>query len=389
MPGRSFHAEGPADGRRLPADETRTTREKQGDAQNKGETAMQKVRIGLIGLGFMGTTHFRIYKNLPDAEVVALADVDPLKRKGDVRSVSGNIGAGDNSVPLDLSGIRVYEDALEMICSGGLDMVDICVPTPFHKAYILAALSAGLHTFSEKPLCRNRGEMLEIADAVKKSGHFFNVGLCIRAWPEYRWTLERFRSGEFGKVLSAGLRRISPSVAGTSWNDWFMKEEMSGGALLDMHMHDTDAVRCFFGRPLAVTSFGARGLVSDSGIDRILTSYAFPDGSLITAEGNWGMARTVPFEMSFQMIFEKATVCFEGSGLKIYWNDGRTESSSPADPAFPTGWHCELAYFVECVKRGIRPDRYQNLQEILDSFCIVLAEEESVKTGKTVEVKYV
>ena len=68
---------------------------------------MEKVRVGLIGLGFMGSTHFRIYEELEDAQIVALADIDPRKRAGDVSSVIGNIGNADNSQPLDMTGIKV------------------------------------------------------------------------------------------------------------------------------------------------------------------------------------------------------------------------------------------------------------------------------------------
>jgi len=66
---------------------------------------MGKIRVGIIGLGFMGTTHFRIYKENPEVEIVAVADCDERKRKGDVSSVIGNIGNADNSVPLDFSGV--------------------------------------------------------------------------------------------------------------------------------------------------------------------------------------------------------------------------------------------------------------------------------------------
>ena len=71
---------------------------------------MKNVRIGLVGFGFMGTTHWGIYKGMKGAEVVALADVDAAKRRGDVRKVVGNIGGGDNSKPIDLSGVAVYDD---------------------------------------------------------------------------------------------------------------------------------------------------------------------------------------------------------------------------------------------------------------------------------------
>ena len=76
---------------------------------------MEKVRIGLIGLGFMGSTHFRIYQELENAQLVALADIDPRKRAGDVSSVIGNIGNADNSQPLDMTGITTYESGYDLI----------------------------------------------------------------------------------------------------------------------------------------------------------------------------------------------------------------------------------------------------------------------------------
>ncbi len=350
---------------------------------------MKKVKIGLIGLGFMGTTHLDIHRNNPQAEVVAIADVDAAKRAGDISKVCGNIGGGDNSKPLNLAGIKTYADAMELIADPAIDMVDICVPTPDHTKYILAALAAGKHVFSEKPLCRTHAEMLQIGETARKAKTFFNVGMCIRAWPEYRHAYEMVQSGAIGKVRSAKFTRLSPSVAGNSWENWFMDSVRSGGALLDLHLHDTDAVRYFFGRPCAVTSVGAKGVVSDAGVDYVVTSYSYCDIPLVVAEGGWAASKQVPFEMSFQIIGEKATLKLDGSGYHVYWTDGRTEAPAVADPKLPTGWHQELVYFVACILDGVKPEKYQTLDQILDSYAMILAEQQSVDTGKTVEVKYV
>ena len=68
---------------------------------------MKQVKIGLVGLGFMGSTHWGVYQGMKNAKVVALADVDAKKRRGDISAVVGNIGGGDNSKPLDLTGVTV------------------------------------------------------------------------------------------------------------------------------------------------------------------------------------------------------------------------------------------------------------------------------------------
>lgn len=350
---------------------------------------MKEVKIGLIGLGFMGSTHWRIYKSLPGVKIVALADVDAAKRTGDVSKVVGNIGGGDNSAPLDMSGVTAYEDAFEMIAATDADIIDICVPTPFHSQYLLAAIKAGKHVFCEKPLCRNLEQLAEIRAAVNASDRFFNAGMCVRAWPEYDAAKKLIDSGSVGEVKSALFRRLSPSVDGNAWNNWFMNDEMAGGAALDLHLHDADFICHLFGRPQAVSSFGVRGVTSDNGIDHIMTAYNFGNGKLITAEGGWCAPNTVPFEMSFQIVCEKATIKLDASGFHLFWNDGKVEVPETGDASLPTGWHRELKYFTDCVRDGVTPDRWQTPESIFDSLTVVMAEIESATAGKTIEVKYV
>ncbi|MCQ2378546.1 MAG: Gfo/Idh/MocA family oxidoreductase [Victivallaceae bacterium] len=349
---------------------------------------MEKVRIGLIGLGFMGTTHYGIYQNLPQAQLVAIADGDPAKRAGDISKVVGNIGGGDNSKRLDFSGIKTYEDPLDLIADKNVDVVDICVPTALHLKYARTALEAGKHVFCEKPVCRDRAELAELEKAVKAAKGFFNVGMCIRSWPEYAHAREAVAAGKYGKVRHALFRRLSPSVNGNAWENWYMTEKRSGGAILDLHLHDTDAVCAFFGKPDRVLSRGVRGVVSDRGIDHVITIYSY-DGApdmLVTAEGGWAADKTVPFEMSFEIVCEKATLKRDAAGYKIYFAD-RVETPDLAAGGLPTGWHRELDYFTRCVAENRTPDKYQTFDSIADSFRTVMSEIESVETGKETEVK--
>lgn len=348
---------------------------------------MKKIKVGLAGLGFMGTTHLGIYRGLKDVEVVAIADLDPAKLKGDISKVVGNIGGGDNSKLLEMKGIKTYSSAFDLLSNSEIDIMDICVPTPDHQKIAVAALQGGRHVICEKPVCRTVAELEELAEVARESEKFFNAGMCVRAWPEYYHAQSMFKAGKFGKIITAGFRRLSPNISGNSWDNWFMDAKKSGGALLDLHLHDTDFIRFMFGRPEAVTSFGINSVRSDGGVDYVMTNYSFP-GSLITAEGGWCASRKVPFEMSFQMIFEKATVRLAGEGYKIYWENGDVESPQVADAALPTGWHQELAYFVNCVRDNVKPDKYQDMADIVDSFKIVAAEQKSVDTGKTVKIKY-
>ena len=346
---------------------------------------MKEVKIGLIGFGFMGTTHWGVYKGVKGAKVVALADLDPAKRRGDISKVVGNIGGGDNSKPIDLAGVTVYDDALKLIREADVDMIDICVPTADHAKLAIAALKAGRHVFCEKPLCRTAAEAKAIVAAAKRAKGFFNVGLCVRAWPEYRAAYEYFKSGKAGKMLTATFKRVSPGVDGNSWRNWYMDGKVSGGALLDLHVHDTDEVNYFFGKPRSVTSVGAN-VVSRGAIDHVFTSYDFGGGRLVVAEGAWEQAKGATFEMSFTIVCEKATLKLDATGFNVFLKNGKKVTPKLDVKNGPTGWHQELAYFVDCVRRGVKPVKYQTVDSIADTMKIVFAEEKSVKVKKAVRV---
>lgn len=347
----------------------------------------EKIKVGLIGLGFMGTTHFDIYKNNSKAEIVALADVNPAKLKGDVSSVIGNIGGGDNSKPLNLKGIRTYANAIDLISDPDVQLVDICAPTVYHCDLAIAALKAGKHVLCEKPVARTAKDAAKILAAAKKAKGFFSVGMCIRYWPEYVYAREFFKSGKAGKLVSANFRRLSPNIKGNAWKDWFTNGEMSGGALLDLHLHDTDEVLYFFGKPKAVTSFGANDFRTKGGCDHVVTNYDFGNGSLIVAEGGWAAAKTVGFEMSFQIICQKATIKLDSNGLVIHHENGKTEKPSFANE-LPTGWHKEIDYMLASIISRKKPTKYAEAEEYLQAMRIIEAEQKSVDTGKKVNIKY-
>ena len=348
----------------------------------------EKIRIGIIGVGFMGSTHYHIHKANPKAEVVAIADVDERKRNGDWSSIIGNIG-GFNNENVDLEGVKAYEDGLDLIADPNIDMVDICVPTFLHKKFAIAALEAGKHVHLEKPIARTLAEAKEIVAVAEKAESLFSVGLCIRFWPEYRAAWELYKSGKIGKLVSATFKRVSPSIAGNAWEDWFMKEELSGGSLLDLQLHDIDEVIYFFGKPKKVTSFGSKGFRSDSnGIDHAISVYDFGDGTLVSTEGGWDPAPATPFEMSFQIVCEKATLRLSETGYKVIWEDGTIEEPKPASENLPTGWHVELDYFLDCIINNNKPDDYINKEDMINSITLVEAVKESINNSKTVEVVY-
>jgi predicted dehydrogenase len=347
-----------------------------------------KIKVGIIGLGFMGSTHFRIYKDHPLAKIKAVADVDEAKIQGDWSKIVGNIGEADNKDPVDMTGIETYTDGMELIKNPDIDLVDICLPTHLHATYVIPALQAGKHVFCEKPIARTISEAKDILAASKQASTFLLIGMCIRFWPEYQHAYQLVTSGKLGTIKSATFKRVSPSLAGNSWENWFMKNELSGSALLDLHLHDTDAIHYFFGKPNSVTSFGLKGFRSNSGIDHVFSNYEYEEDMLVFSEGSWTATNGTPFEMSFQIVGEHGTIRLSETGYKVIYEDGRVESPTPAKAGLPTGWHVEIDYLLNCIRNDIPPEDFLTIEELIDSFAIIEAEGESIRNKKSIKVRY-
>src|SRR5579883_734729 len=106
------------------------------------------VRIGIVGIGFMGMIHYLAAQKLKGARVTALCSRDPKKLAGDWRSIRGNFGPPGQM--MDLSRINKYADLDQLLADPDVDLIDVCNPTHLHAPPALAALRAGKHVLVEK-----------------------------------------------------------------------------------------------------------------------------------------------------------------------------------------------------------------------------------------------
>jgi predicted dehydrogenase len=327
-------------------------------------------RIGIIGLGFMGRMHIGAYSKLPGARLVAIADQDAKRASGDFSGGWGNIAGSAES--LDMTGITGTTDFQALIRNPDVDVVDICVPTPAHEALATAALEAGKHVLCEKPLALDSASAARIAQAAARANGLFMPAMCMRFWPQWRWLKQAVDEGRYGPVLGATFRRVASMPPG-----WFSNGQMSGGALLDLHIHDTDFVFHLLGRPDAVFS---RGYSKTSGrTDHIVTEYLYDRGpALVSAEGSWCMANGFSFTMRYTVNFEQATADFDitREHQLIVSQDGKAE---PMD-LVGDGYEAELAYFIECVGTGRAPSLV-TADDAVTGMHILEAEQRSIESG--------
>jgi len=338
------------------------------------------IRVGIVGLGFMGKMHFRCYKALENVELAAICDINESVFQ-DAGGTAGNIAGAEK--PLDLTGIELYTDFKKMLKKANLDAVSITLPTYLHAEYTVKALRAGLNVLCEKPMALNTRQCKRMLTAAEESGKILQIGHCIRFWPEYVKTKEIIDSGEYGKILSATFRRLSMTPI-WSWNNWILDVERSGAAALDLHIHDTDYVQYVFGVPKAVTSFGFKG--ESQGYDQILTHYHYEDGKNINAEGGWIFGNSFGFTMSFDIAFEKATICYDCNrtpAFKVCPQDGDafTPEVLPGD-----GYSREIEHFVKIVQGQSLPAVTTPEQSMM-SVKLIELENKSATTGRTAAVK--
>jgi predicted dehydrogenase len=337
------------------------------------------VSVGVAGIGFMGATHIKSYLKIPGARVGAICDATRLPVDGDLSSIAGNIG--DNQpLRLDMKQVKAYSKFDELLADPAIDLIDLCVPTPQHHPLCLAALAAGKHVICEKPMARTSALCRDIVTAAAKAKTFFMPAMVMRFWPEWAWLKKSIDSGVYGKVLAARFRRVT-SPPGWSRAGYF-KGADSGGALLDLHIHDTDFIQFCFGRPRAVY---ATGTTRYSGaIDHLVTSYQVNSGVPVTAEGTWLMTEGFGFKMEYTVNFEKATADYDSSrgadALKLY------EEGQPPRVLGgfgDDGYVMELRHMVESIQAGT-PPKVVTAADGLSAVEICEAEEKSIHSASVV-----
>jgi len=335
--------------------------------------------VAVVGLGFMGITHLKAYRNIANARVTALCDAARLPVDGVLAAPGGNIGS-DDTLSFDMTRVRATHDLSELLDDASIDLIDICVPTLAHPKLAIAALQAGKHVLCEKPLARTAAAAREIEAAAATAKGFFMPAMCIRFWPEYAWLKQAIAQQTYGRVLAARFRRVSEPPA---WGrEHFFDGAKSGGAILDLHIHDADFVQFCFGRPTGVF---AQGFSYYSGaIDHVMAQYQVAGGAAVSAEGSWVMGEGHGFEMAFTVIFEQGMVDFNstraGAGLRLFENGQppRTIALAPGD-----GYLAELSYMIDCIANQQAPTTV-TARDGASAVEICEAEAESILRGRFV-----
>ena len=164
------------------------------------------VRIGIVGIGFMGWIHYLATKRLQGARLAAVCSRDPKKLAGDWRGIRGNFGPPGEVV--DLGGVKKYDRLEAMLADPDIDLIDVCNPTDQHPATANAALIAGKHVLVEKAIALKPEDADAMVALAKKVGKLLMVAHVLPFFPEFAYAAAAVREGTHGKLLGGHFKRV-------------------------------------------------------------------------------------------------------------------------------------------------------------------------------------
>ena len=305
------------------------------------------MKLAVLGLGFMGSTHLKALKALPDVEVAAVYSGNPAKLAGDLSSIQGNIGGPGERY--DFSRVKTSTEIEPILSDPEIDAIDICLPTHLHSAVAIEALRAGKHVLVEKPMALDGRAADCMLDEADKSGKILMAAQVLRFMPPYVGLRGAMAGGALGLVRSALFRR---RCAAPFWSSWLADASKSGGGVFDLLIHDIDMAIHLFGAPESVEASGYENLAN--GIDIINAELFYADGGSVLISGGWHHAKSYPFSMEYTVICDRGTVDFSSDGrpATLYRANGQVEKLNLPDV---DGYGAEVKYFVECCREGVQP----------------------------------
>jgi len=325
------------------------------------------MKIGIIGTGFMGSTHAEAWKKTGAKIAGFLADPP-----SEAEQIAQEYAA------------HVFSSLEELIES--VDVVDICSPTHLHSDMAIAAARAGRHIVCEKPLARTVEQGEAMLDACRIAGVRLFVAHVVRYFPEYALAAARVHAGDIGKVGTAQYRRLSYRPKKPVGN-WFLDEEKSGGILLDLMIHDFDIARWIAGDVVSVYAKKVSSFRKESPADYGMVILTHASGALSHVAGAWAYPPPV-FKTGFEVCGDAGVIQHDSdseSPIEALLKQEKSEAPDvglPASPLAESPYDLEIADFYRCLIEGGEPR--VSAADGLAALKIACAAIESAKTGQVV-----
>lgn len=354
------------------------------------------LRAGVVGLGWAGQQHMQAYSDLPGVDLVAIAGMEdgPRQELSERYAVK-----------------RHYREGLDMIKAHDLDVISIAVPTFLHAPLTIAALDAGIHVLSEKPIARTADEAQGMVAAAKRAHRILEVAFNHRRRGDITALKNEIDSGRLGELYHARtlwLRRSGIPALGS----WFTNQNMAGGGpLIDIGVHVLDYALFLFGEPRveavsAVTHSvlgprGRGGTANGSDKQQVNSAYEVEDfasvllrldgGRSLLLETSWAAYRPLADEFGITLYGSEGGADLRvvnnvpAGKLTFYTGDGDNADERVVPTRPGSGHRAVVETFLEHVNDTAHWDHWDG-SLALNRARIIDAAYESARTGSEVRL---
>lgn len=331
----------------------------------------EKIRVGIVGFGRMGITHYAILNPHPDVAIRAVAEPSGL-----VLSMLRKY----------VSGVQTYESYERMLAAELLDAVVVCTPPSLHEAVVRTAGEKGLHVFAEKPFTTEAAKARELAGLFARKGLVHQVGYVNRFNDVFRSLKKRLEEELIGRVLlfksQMYSRTITKPTAGKTWRD---SRAGGGGATYEVASHAIDLVHFLVGKPDKITGSRLTSIHSRGVEDAVCATLLYRDGRSGTLDVNWSdesyrkptnrievfgeKGKMIADQHSLKIFLKKADA---GRGLHEGWNTVYITDVFRPVPFYVRGneFTAQLYHFIDRI-RGRRTDSVCGFDDAADTLDVI------------------
>jgi scyllo-inositol 2-dehydrogenase (NADP+) len=293
------------------------------------------IRVGMIGMGKMGISHFAILGAHPGVQVSAVCD-----------SASYVTSSLRKHLP-----VETFKDYRKMIDMAGLDGVVVATPTASHFEAAAYALEHGLHVFVEKPLCLDPAQSARLADLARRAGRANQVGYHNRFLGTFREVRRLVRAGALGEIYHvSGSAFGQVVIRPKSGSTWRSRKSEGGGCLHDYASHVVDLMNFVMGPPEKVLGAHLRSIYSKDVEDAVYATFRYPGGASGQLETNWSDTTYRKMSTTLVVYGTKGKMVADRQECRVYLRPGEEFEGYPAE--WTTRYITDLQEPVEFYLRG-------------------------------------
>lgn len=309
-----------------------------------------KIKLGIIGIGRMGMTHYSIINSHPVVEIKAVVDTSSL-----VLSMINKY----------LTGKHTYTDYTELFENESIDAVIICTPPTLHYQIAMKAAEKGIHVFSEKPFTTKKNQAEELTKLFEQKQLVNQVGYVNRFNDIFKAVKQYIDKRIIGNVISFKSemysRTITKSEEGKTWRD---SRENGGGAVFEVASHAIDLVNFLIGKPDKVTGTSMTSIFSKNVEDAVNATFLYKNGISGTLNVNWSDESFRKPTNKIEIFGSQGKILADQHGIKIFmkkesqennlregWNTIYITDVFKAVPFYVRGneFTAQLYHFVDCI----------------------------------------